>query len=224
MIKNLMIAVIVVLLAFVPILADQKNTKNTNHNEKTKCTTCQHEKISTQKISQLTLEELFTSKTVNLDFSNDKSVLVLLDKESIKNYNQVSNFSKWLEQKKLDVKVYTIINGENKTELQKLAKENNATYLLWDKSKQLSSYLKTDELPIAYYVVNGEILNSTEKIDVGHLKQLVWCQDCQKVKSKDCCKEKDIKNKDEMKKEKGKCTKDNCCGGNCNCGTNCKCK
>ncbi|MCX7972656.1 MAG: hypothetical protein N2657_05545 [bacterium] len=145
-------------------------------------------KTSTEQklLSSVSFEELLSGKTLNVDFSSTKSVLVFIDKETVKDYNQVENFSKWLSKKNLDIKVYTILSGNNKEELKTIAKNNNILSALW--SPFVINKINVQKYPMAYYVVNGYILEKTEKIEVGHLRKMVWCKKCEKVRDENCCK------------------------------------
>ncbi len=52
----------------------------------------------------------------------------------------------------------------------------------------LVSSLGVKEYPTVYYIVNNTIMGSTNKLDQGHLKQLVgWCDHCNLTKAKDKC-------------------------------------
>lgn len=150
--------------------------------------------VSEQKfLSQISFEELLSGKILEVDLSSTKSVLVFMDKETVKDYSQVENFSSWLTKKNLDIKVYIILNGTNKEELKAIAKKNNILSALWAPS--LTSKINVQKYPMAYYVVNGSMLEKTEKIAFENLTQMVWCERCTKVKDKNCCKYASKKNK-----------------------------
>lgn len=211
------------------------------------CSTCSAEakaKVAEHVLlSKASFEELLSGKTLNADFSSTKSIIVFMDKETVRDYNQVENFSKWITKKNLDIKVYTVLNGKNKEELKDIARSNNILSALWAPS--IVNEMKVEKYPVAYYVVNGSIVDKTENLSVGHLTQMVWCEGCAKVKTDKCCEytsnnaeaikkegknvtkeKKNIKNKEKKdikNNDKSKCNKEGCCGGNCNCGPNCKC-
>ncbi|MCX7759046.1 MAG: hypothetical protein N2169_05500 [bacterium] len=242
MLRIMVVLLIVISVSVFPLFANKDNKEDETSKSKC-CSTCvssSKEVVEMKKtlLSKFIFEELLSGKTINADLSSSKGVMVFVDKESVRDYNQVNNFSKWLEQKKLDVKVYTVLNGQDKNELKALAKSNNILSALWGPS--LVTEMKVEKYPVAYYVVNGVVVDKTDKLSVGHLKQMVWCENCKNVKTERCCEgnkssvkdpksgesSKKVKNgNSEMKKSESKdrCTKDGCCGGNCNCGANCKC-
>lgn len=231
MIRIIATIVMVISMVMFAIMADDHQNVSKGH--KSTCSTCrshaketQDKEMTEMMLSKVVFEKLMDGMMINVDLSNGKSVVVFLNKETIRDYNQVSNFEKWIEQKKLDIKVYTVINGQDKEETKKLAKENKIMQALWD-IVNLGKRLKVEKYPMAYYVVNGQVINQTDKLNVGNLKQMVYCEKCQKVKitrSSECCKnnenEKEMKDRKEVK---NKCTKEGCCGGNCNCSSKCKC-
>jgi hypothetical protein len=231
--KRVITIIAIIILVLSPIFAES-NKKQQASKEENKSTSTIVEKTASNLLTKFVLEELLSGKTINLDLNSSKSVIVYLDKETVRDYNQVNNFEKWVKQKNLDIKVYTVVVGNNKDEAKKLAKTNNIVAALWDAKSELSKQLKVEKYPVAYYVVNGQVVDKTEKLDVGHLKQLVWCEHCKNVKEPGCCKKESAKGenkhkhkdkniKEGNKVEKDKCGKEGCCGGNCQCGSNCKC-
>ncbi|MFN3995349.1 MAG: hypothetical protein ACK4GR_02320, partial [bacterium] len=208
MVTTIMMIISIVMFA---VMADNHKDKSKSEKNHT-CSTCKTHAMETQTkemlkvmLTKVTFEKLMDGTIVNADLSNSKNVIIFLNKETVRDYNQISNFEKWLMQKNLDIKVHTVINGENKSETKKWAKDNNIMQALWDVAN-LSKQLKVENYPVAYYVVNGQIVDQTNKIDVGHLKQLVYCEKCKEVKTMkgDCCKQtgEHSSKKEEVKNDK----------------------
>ncbi|MCS7244172.1 MAG: hypothetical protein RMJ36_05515 [Candidatus Calescibacterium sp.] len=242
MLRIIALILIVISISVVPLLANKDNKEDKTSKSKC-CSTCvsSSKKVVEMKktfLSNVVFEELLSGKTINVDLSSSKSVMVFVDKQSLRDYNQVNNFTKWLEQKKLDIKVYTLLNGQDKNELKVLAKSNNIVSALWGPS--LVTQMKVEKYPVAYYIVNGVVVDKTDKLSVGNLKHMVWCEKCENVRKERCCEDdknsvknsksvesskkvKDEKNEIKKSESKDRCTKEGCCGGNCKCGANCKC-
>ncbi|MGB9639027.1 MAG: hypothetical protein ACPL1F_07040, partial [bacterium] len=185
---------------------------------------------------------LVDNKNYNLSLSNE-ALVFFLNKETVRDYVQIKNFQNWLSKQGYnDVQFIVFVAGKDseKTQLTNLVKENKLDMALWPTSTLVSS-LGVNQYPTVYYIVNNVVMGSTNKLDQGHLKQLVgWCNHCKLTKAKDKCSmnmnQKDIKRnkKQEMKEHKnmkeGKSKKKekSCkCGSNCNCGCQsgkeCKC-
>jgi len=192
---RIIISIIVLMIIMISFSADKKGAEE--NKEKTSATTKQVNSLIN--LSVLNLENLLTSKILSIDVTSGKSVIVVLDKETIRDYNQVNNFEKWLVKKSYDVKVYTIVKGQNKDEAKKWVKEYKIQDALWDSGNMFNTS------PVAYYVVNGNVVDKTNKISVGHLRQLVYCEHCGKPKkTANCCQAEAKKKKNNDEKEKVK--------------------
>jgi len=235
MFRNIVsIVIIVVLVTMVGFSANANSGSVKKEVKKDSCcSTCKTSASTTiNNISTINLEELGSGKVWNIDFTKENSLVVLFDKQSIKDYNQVVNFEKWVSQKKLNLNVYTIIKAPSKEEAKKWAESNKVYKALWD----TGNVFNKNSYPVAYYFVNGKLIGETDKVTVGHLRKLTYCEECGKLEgTKGCCstrehkenhKENNKEDKSSVKKDdskKDKCDKEGCCGGNCQCGSNCKC-
>ncbi|MEN3015537.1 MAG: hypothetical protein ABDH21_05745 [bacterium] len=203
MIRNLVIVLITILVMTYPIIAENKSGCGCSCAPKAKETTKQ---VSTkQNLSKVTLEDLVSGEKVDIDLSSNKHLLLFLDSNTISNSKHVEEISNWIKQNKMKVNVYTILSGDQKEKLSSLAKENKLTSALWDSNKNLANHFNVTKYPMALYVVEGKIQNSTTNLEMSNVKKI-------------------ISDKKMSGKEKEGCGKVNCpCGANCNCGPNCKC-
>jgi len=228
------IVIMMILITMIGFSADSKEAPSKVEAKKDSCcSTCKTSaNVTVNNLSMLNLEELGNGKVWNIDLTKENSLIVLLDKQSIKDYNQVVNFENWVNEKKLNLKIYTIIKTSSKEEAKKLAESNKVDKSLWDSGNVFNK----NSYPIAYYFVNGKLIGETDKVTVGHLRKLTYCEECGKLEgTKGCCstgkhkenhKENTKEDKSSVKKDdskKDKCDKEGCCGGNCQCGSNCKC-
>lgn len=196
MLKNIIAIAVIVTLILVPSFAETKSStkdtvkstsKTTTQEKTTQKTTSSNMESSSIALSTLTLEELTTGKTVTLDLSKSKSLIVLLNKESMKDYKNVSSFEKWLQKEKSEVKVYTIITANSMDEAKSWVKSHKISSALFDKTGELVKQWKVEKYPVAYYVANGKVVSKTEKLDVENLKKSVWCEHCKTTKENCKC-------------------------------------
>jgi hypothetical protein len=259
--KKLSFIIIAILLIFsfinVALTQDQTTGKSENKTEKSQCcsskktTCCKSDGFDVAVAADLNVSNWFNkaflnlvdNKNYNLNLSTE-SLVFFLDKETVRDYVQISNFKSWLTKEGYNnIQFVVFVNGKEseKTQLVNLVEQNKLDMALWPTSNLVSS-LGVKEYPTVYYIVNGVVVNSTNKLDQGHLKKLIgWCEHCKLTKAKDnrSMNEKNKKmeennTKKEMKEDKkmndnkSKKKEKNCnCGGNCNCGCKegkeCKC-
>jgi hypothetical protein len=186
---------------------------------------------------------LVDNKNYNLNLSNE-ALVFFLDKETVRDYVQIRNFKSWLTKEGYNnIQFVVFVNGKEneKTQLVNLVKQIKLDMALWPTSNLVSS-LGVKKYPTVYYIVNGVVVNTTNKLDQGHLKKLIgWCEHCKLTKAKDNCSmneknkkmeendaKKEMKEDKKMNDNKSKKKEKSCnCGDNCNCGCKegkeCKC-
>jgi hypothetical protein len=259
--KKLSVIIVAILLIFsfinVALTQDQTTGKSENKTEKSQCcsskktTCCKADGFDIAVAADLNVSNWFNqaffnlvdNKNYNLNLSNE-ALVFFLDKETVRDYVQVRNFKSWLTKEGYNnIQFVVFVNGKEseKTQLVNLVKQNKLDMALWPTSNLVSS-LGVKEYPTVYYVVNGVVVNTTNKLDQGHLKKLIgWCEHCKLTKAKDNCSmneknkkmeenntKKEMKEDKKMDDNKSKKKEKSCnCGGNCNCGCKegkeCKC-
>jgi|GEM_PF-1236015 len=267
--KKLSVIIVAILLIFsfinVALTQDQATGKSENKTEKSEsysskkncCSNCEsysYEKTSWSNWFNQAFLNLVDNKNYNLNLSNE-ALVFFLDKETVRDYVQIRNFKSWLTKEGYNnVQFVVFVNGKEseKSQLVNLVKQNKLDMALWPTSNLVSS-LGVKEYPTVYYIVNGVMVDSTNKLDQGHLKKLIgwcerckvtkvgWCENCKVTKAKDNHSmneknkkmeqnhaKKEMKEDKKMNDNKSKKKEKSCnCGGNCNCGCKegkeCKC-
>ena len=232
------IALIMVFTLMVFVFTNLSVNAHEGHSNKadTKSKTVEKQETTKSNVNaNVSVSNLLNSSFVNLvDGKNydlklsDESLVFFLNKETVRDYVQINNFKEWLTKKGYNnVQFVVFVNGKEteKNELMNLVKTNKLEMALWPTSNVVSS-LGVKEYPTVYYIVNGKVVGTTNKLDQGHLKQLVgWCEHCSLTKAKDKCNAQ-MKNDKQVKEKKMK-EKSCKCGSGCNCGCEtgkeCKC-
>jgi CRISPR/Cas system-associated protein endoribonuclease Cas2 len=115
-----------------------------------------------------------------------ESLVCFLDKETVRDYVQINNFKSWITKEGYNnVQFVVFVNGKEseKNQLVNLVKKNKLDMALWPTSNLVSS-LGVMEYPTVYYIVNGVVVNTTNKLDQGHLKNLIgWCEHSKSTKA-----------------------------------------
>ncbi len=201
-ILSIIIIAILFIFAFINIsvMAHDKESKHSS-NKTENCQCCQTKNTSNESTvvaaANLNVSNWFNqsflnlvdNKNYNLSLSNE-ALVFFLNKETVRDYVQIKNFQEWLSKKGYNnVQFVVFVNGKEteKTELTNLVKQNKLSMALYPTANLVSS-LGVKEYPTVYYIVNNTIMGSTNKLDQGHLKQLVgWCDHCNLNKAKDKC-------------------------------------
>jgi hypothetical protein len=207
--KKLSVIIVAILLIFsfinVALTHDQATCKSENKTEKsqygsskkTSCSSCKAEGLNVSNWFNQSFLNLVDNKNHNLNLSME-SLVCFLDKETVRDYVQINNFKSWITKEGYNnVQFVVFVNGKEseKNQLVNLVKKNKLGMALWPTSNLVSS-LGVKEYPTVYYIVNGVMVDSTNKLDEGHLKKLIgWCDHCKLTKAKDNCsmKEKECK-------------------------------
>jgi len=241
--KKLSFIIIAILLIFsfinVALTKDQTTGKSENKTEKSQCcssketTCCKSGSSKVVVVADLNVSNWFNQAFLNLVDNNNynlnlsnEALVFFLDKETIRDYVQIRSFKSWLTKKGYNnVQFVVFVNGKEneKTQLVNLVKQNKLDIALWPTSNLVSS-LGVKEYPTVYYIVNGVMVDSTNRLDAGHLKKLIgWCEPCKVTKVGWCENCKLTKAKDNRSMNEKNCN----CGSNCNCGCKegkkCKC-
>jgi len=207
--KKLSFIIIAILLIFsfinVALTQDQTTGK-----KESSCSSCKSDGSSAAVAADLNVSNWFNqsflnlvdNKNHNLNLSNEALVL-FLDKETVRDYVQIRNFKSWLTKEGYNnVQFVVFVDGKEseKTQLANLVKQNKLDMALWPTSNLVSS-LGVKEYPTVYYIVNGVVDNTTNKLDAEHLKKLIgWCERCKVTKVGWCenCKVNKAKDKHSM--------------------------
>jgi hypothetical protein len=197
--KKLSVIIVAILLIFsfinVALTQDQTTGKSENKTEKSESYSSKKTSWSNWKADGLNVSNWFNqaffnlvdNKNYNLNLSTE-SLVFFLDKETVRDYVQIRNFKSWLTKEGYNnIQFVVFVNGKEseKTKLVNLVKQNKLDMALWPTSNLVSS-LGVKEYPTVYYIVNGVMVDSTNKLDQGHLKKLIgWCEHCKLTKAKD---------------------------------------